>query len=290
MRLILCVHGASLLHLGMKHGWWPGKQLPGLVWPERLHFADQDWKKPNRPKYMAALAKHTPHMATVMDWETEEQFDEVMSWAEEASQYVQQVIIIPKVHGGIPRLPKHINGKDVVLGYSVPTLFGGSETMLQEFRGRMVHLLGGSPHKQMQTFLHLAPIADVISVDGNMAAKLCFKGLVWQGRTFVQDTEKHDGHGLILFERSCKNIIEAWQQLTDIDVCHDTPCEFKIPKRREMTRAAARAAAMPVIEADPNAAYQTDMFAAVVPADAVVVPVAEEQPATEYQYAMFGDE
>ena len=106
--IIYCANGnRRFAQIAIEAGMTYGAQQPGTVYfpPE---FADQDWKKPNRTAYMAALAQHRPRMATVIDWERDEQLPEVLEWAEEAAQYVETVILIPKVLGGIPRLPRRV--------------------------------------------------------------------------------------------------------------------------------------------------------------------------------------
>lgn len=88
----------------MDAGFLLGSQLPETVYYP-IHFADQDWKAPNRERYMVALAEHRPHMASVLDLEHESQLDEVLGWAEDAARFVQVVMIIPKAFGIIERLP-----------------------------------------------------------------------------------------------------------------------------------------------------------------------------------------
>ena len=124
--LIYCADGnPRFAKIAIDAGFFYGARLPGSVkYP--IHFADQDWKNPDRARYMVELEKHRPVMATVLDWEQEEQLGEVLSWAEEAAQYVERVLLIPKVIGGIERLPRKIGGADVVLAYSVPTRYGGT--------------------------------------------------------------------------------------------------------------------------------------------------------------------
>lgn len=197
-----------------------GAQLPGTVY-FRPEFADQDWKNPNRAAYMAALVQHRPRMATVVDWEHDEQLPEVLGWAEEAAQYVETVIIIPKVLGGIPRLPRRIGGASVRLGYSVPTAYGGTELPLWEFTGWPVHLLGGSPHRQIALSAYLG----VTSADGSMAKKMAMNAQYWTFGTarFAKDrhwpslreakTQVENDMPYEAFRRSCANIMAAWREL-----------------------------------------------------------------------------
>ena len=208
-----------------------GAQLPGTIYTEvsPLSFADQNWKRPNRAAYMAALAVHRPRMATVLDWEREEQFCDVMGWAEEAAQYVGRIIIIPKMVGGIERIPQRVGVAEVVLGYSVPTRYSGTSVPTWEFGHRPVHLLGGSPRAQM----HAAHYLNTVSADGNyiqkMATMYCQYFVAarqeWAANAhWPTIAEWNDGKKVNLpdlpyeaFRRSCVNVMAAWKALAADD-------------------------------------------------------------------------
>lgn len=155
-------------------GWRYGSRLPETVY-ERVWFADQDWKRPDRDRYMTALAEHRPEVATVLDWEHPEQLAEVLGWAEDAARYVARVVVVPKVPGMVDAVPAAVGGKPVVLGFSVPTSYGGTPCGVWEFGRRPVHLLGGSPQEQRR----LAGYLNVVSADGNMAAQQARRGRFW---------------------------------------------------------------------------------------------------------------
>ena len=218
MEIIYCANGNQrFAQIAIDAGFRYGAQLPGTVY-RAPWFADQDWKKPNREQYMAALAQHRPHMASVLDWERQEQLPEVLAWAEDAAQYVEVVMLIPKVQCGIPQLPRAIGGKPVRLGYSVPTKFGGSQLPAWEFAGWPVHLLGGSPHKQMA----LTQYFNVRSADGNlhqlMAVRFCE---FWKNGKWLELNE-HGEHyendaPYEAFRRSCENIMAAWRTQLPLD-------------------------------------------------------------------------
>lgn len=208
-------------------GYQYGAQLPGTTYAP-IYFADQNWKQPNRAKYMARLATERPVMATVLDWEREDQLPEVLAWATEAAQWVQRyVLIVPKVMSGIPRLPRHINGATVVLAYSVPTRFGGTSVPIWEFAGWPIHLLGGSPQAQMHAYLHLHAIATVISADGNYAQKMATrycqfwaagtaiyaKNRYWPTLTEADGARWPTDGPYEAFRRSCTAIVATWKQL-----------------------------------------------------------------------------
>jgi hypothetical protein len=172
--LIYCADGnRRFAEIAIRHGFEYGAQLPNTCY-FKPHFVDQNWRDPKRADYMQALAKYRPALATVLDLEHEHQLGEVLSWAEEAAQYVSDsVIIIPKVIGITTHLPRAIGGRPVRLGYSASSTFSGTPVSLGEFRNWPVHCLGGSVATQM----NLTRGLDVRSADGNyiqtMARRHC---------------------------------------------------------------------------------------------------------------------
>lgn len=225
--LVYCAHGnRRFADIAVAAGYRYGAQLPNTVY-HPPYMADQNWKKPNRPAYMTALAQHRPTIATVLDWEREDQLPDVLSWAEEAAQYVERVMVVPKVIGGISRIPRRVGGKDVVLAYSVLTRFGGSQVPLWELAGWPVHLLGGSPNAQKHIYLTLRGIAEVVSTDGNYAQKMavCYGQFYdptgspryrtrWWPKLAEADGERREiDMPYECFRRSCENIMTAWASL-----------------------------------------------------------------------------
>lgn len=210
IELIYCADGnRRFAQIAIDAGYLYGAQVPNTVYFPPW-FCDQDWKRPNKGRYMAALAQHRPYMASVLDWERQEQLPEVLEWAESAAEFVEVIMLIPKVQSGIEQLPRTIGGKPVRLGYSVPTRYGGTELGLWEFSGWPIHLLGGSPQAQMQLSRYL----DVRSVDGNMHGKAARQFCTvwadggWQAGTI--DRRAEDGI-YRAFEISCHNIMAAWK-------------------------------------------------------------------------------
>lgn len=178
--MIYCADGnRRFAQTALRHGYLYGAQLPNTVYFPPA-FTDQDWRGFNRAKtadrraelrmaYFETVERYRPRLATVLDWELQEQLPEVLSWAEEAAQWVTEaVIIIPKVIGGIKQLPRKIGGKQVRLGYSAASSFSGTPVSLSEFRGWPVHCLGGSPSRQME----VAREVDCQSADGNYIQNL----------------------------------------------------------------------------------------------------------------------
>jgi hypothetical protein len=181
-----------------------------------VYFADQNWKKPNLDNYLRSIQKHKPHIATVIDIESEPLFDEAMRWAYAISNHVRQIIMIPKIESAIERIPYEINGSEIVLGYSVPTSHGGTPISIAQFVHRKVHLLGGSPHKQLK--LARENKLAINSIDNNYIWMKANKfGEYWTGkmngesRTWIRSSMlSGKGGRLDAFEKSCINLLRAW--------------------------------------------------------------------------------
>lgn len=217
IELIYCAAGnPRFAEIAIRYGFKYGAQLPNKIY-YAPHFVDQNWKKPNREKYMAALAEYRPAIATVLDLERDDQLNEVMNWANEAAQYVSEaVIIIPKAMSIIHCLPDVLRGKQVRLGYSVPTKFGGTCVPVWEFGKRPAHLLGGSPSEQIKLKSYL----NVQSTDGNYVQKAAIdygnSWLVDQGWSYGAEMglwERQSEDAMYkAFELSLMNIRAVWER------------------------------------------------------------------------------
>lgn len=216
-KLIYCSEGGpKLVEIAIKWGMKYGIQLPNKTYGP-VYFADQDWKKPNRTAYMKSLEFHKPKLATVLDLEEKSQLRTVLDWAEEASQYVDNVLIIPKIRRIIKHLPKRINGKEIILAFSIPTTYGKTSVVPTEFSGWNVHLLGGKPSNQFFYWREMSKYCEINSVDGNYfrmkATRFCE---YWEapGKWIPDGGATTNDAYLRVFEKSVKNLVREWQLLT----------------------------------------------------------------------------
>lgn len=146
-----------------------------------VHFIDNEYRKYDHKKHLDVVAQFCPKYATVRDIMTKEQceeagieyypLDQILAWAEELERYTENVILIPK-YDCIDDIPQKY-----VLGYSVPSNYGGTPLPIERFKGRKIHLLGGSPMLQYQYFKATAD--DVVSLDTNYVHKIAERGLLW---------------------------------------------------------------------------------------------------------------
>lgn len=194
IELVYCADGnPEFARIAVESSWRYGARLPSTVY-QPVWFADQDWKNPNLERYAKAIQEHRPEVCTVLDWEYDEQLPEVLMWAETIAPFVSGLVIIPKVPGRVDDVPNSIGSKPVILGYSVPTSYGGTTCGTWEFGRRPVHLLGGSPQAQMD----FARYMNVVSADGNMAGQQSRKGRFWSR------TKTTKGHWVQLSETGDK--------------------------------------------------------------------------------------
>jgi hypothetical protein len=135
----------------------------------RLQFIDNDFLRYDHDFHVDYVKQYRPRYATVRDLMTESQcreagiefysFNQVMEFADEIGQYAERVIVIPK-YDCLDTIPP-----DLVLGYSIPTRYGGTPLPIEAFKGRPVHLLGGSWAQQRNALEILGD--DIVSVDNN---------------------------------------------------------------------------------------------------------------------------
>jgi len=157
-------------------GWHTGSRSDDTISDQHrpLHLLDIHWSDYDWPAHVAVARAERPALAAVPDIETPGQLPEAMAMAEEIAPYCGSVLLIPKCDVW-DRLPRAVAGVPVTIGYSVPTAYGGTNEPIWSFCGWQVHLLGGTPKRQIR----LARYLNVASADGNMAQKLANRGLVF---------------------------------------------------------------------------------------------------------------
>lgn len=213
--LIYCASGNRYLAKeAIESGWLYGSQPHTIYYP--IDFADLDFKRMDASgyldKYKRFIKHNKPALAVTPDVTTPDGLPSTIQFAEQITQYVETVIIVPKVSGLILDMPKQIENIPVRLGYSVRTRYGGTTVPLWEFTEwpHGIHLLGGSPHRQLE----LANYLPVRSADCNYHQRLAWFGKWWCHRKYgFIEKDPRRKRAEQWFRISCDNIREAWDQL-----------------------------------------------------------------------------
>ena len=146
----------------------------------KIDFIDNEFAEYKHEVHSANVRDLKPKYATVRDIMTQQQcdesgiqyfsFDELMSHAEQFDESAENVIVIPK-YDCIDQIPEKY-----MLGYSIPASYGGTPLPIEAFKGRRIHLLGGSWKQQIKAIELLGD--DVVSADMNSFMKIANYGQV----------------------------------------------------------------------------------------------------------------
>lgn len=177
--------GAVMCCLAVEAGWKYGFRSDGdktNVCPyankmgerHRPNFIDNDYLDYRHEDHLKMIKKYRPKYASTKDIISEEHcklmkikfepLEKILDYAEEINEYAENVILIPK-YDCIDEIPEKF-----ILGYSIQTSYGGTPMSIDKFKGRRVHLLGGSWKKQLEIIKYLK--GDVISLDNNYVCKM----------------------------------------------------------------------------------------------------------------------
>ena len=197
-------HSGRVLSIATSYGWLPGARYTNLRDVrkyDRLGFLDIDWKNYSFECHLAVAKRTQPFMTVAKDVESVKEIDRVLDQAWELSQYSDYVVVVPKD----VRLAEEIDlfiPKDFILGYSVPTKYGGTCISPRAFK-RPVHLLGGRPDVQRR----LGNMMPVLSLDCNRFTLDAAYGDYFDGEMF---RPRPDGGYDQCINDSIKNINFLW--------------------------------------------------------------------------------
>lgn len=212
--LIYCAgNNERLSRIAHDNGWLLGMRSNSSATDLPQTFIDINYKKFDFEKHVDVVAKYHPKYASVPDLSEKEtsinDIERAVKQAERLQEYCDIVLIVPKLSDQLPLIPSQY-----ALGYSIPTSYGGAKYLPWELAGRRIHILGGSPRKQMESYLHLSSIATVMSADGNYAQSQAVRyAMYWKRNKWLYHERKVEG-GKDLYiecwERSCLNLMQEW--------------------------------------------------------------------------------
>jgi hypothetical protein len=119
-----------------------------------------------------------PELTVARDLVRRSQLSQVLNEARALAQFADKIVIVPKAMSLADELEEVIPS-EFILGYSVPTKYGGTPIPPSCFR-RPVHLLGGRPDRQRS----LACQMNVVSFDCNRFTLDATFGDFFDGKRF----------------------------------------------------------------------------------------------------------
>lgn len=176
-------HSRRVCSIAKEYGWFPGARYTNLrdVRNEQVGFLDIDWKNYDFRRHLEAVKKVSPTLTVAEDIADIENTRRTIDQAYELSRYSRYVIVVPKDMRFLDRLDELIP-KEFLIGYSVPTKYGGTALPLEAFGNRPIHLLGGRPDIQRE----LAESLNVVSIDTNRFTLDASFGDFFDGKRFVR--------------------------------------------------------------------------------------------------------
>jgi|SRR5450432_214959 len=174
-------HSKSVLRVACRHGWLPAARYTNLRDVrefDRLGFLDIDWRNYDFRRHLAAAKATRPLLTVAKDLECKKDLQRTIDQADELAQYCVKVVVVPKARIFAATLNEVIPTR-FILGFSVPTKYGGTQIDPARFR-RPVHVLGGRPDTQRR----MAALMPVVSFDCNRFTLDAQFGDYFDGETF----------------------------------------------------------------------------------------------------------
>ncbi len=205
--------------MSQEAGWLIGMRSDKTPCDVPISFVDINYKEPNWPRHLVICKRLHPRYAIIPDLNelrvSKADIDRTLYQYEQISSYCEVPLIVPKVVSQLALLPSHM-----AIGLSIVSRYGGVQSVEFEFlpllEGRRVHLLGGSPHKQMEMYRYISCYADVVSADGNMFQRMSGYGKYWQSGKWIRHPrfgQKDPRVSSDCIMWSLKNIRCAWENI-----------------------------------------------------------------------------
>lgn len=177
----------------------------------RVDFLDVHWEDPDFEALLEAAAWHEPRYVVAGDYDAdEENYEVVNERARRLREHAENVIIVPHSTGELAFVPEW-----VVVGYSTPTEYAGTEIPLRRYRetSHDIHVLGGTPHKQHRITGQLW-LENICSMDCNSHHKAATMGAkAWHPATpHWRKVDEGDNAVERAYQLAVKNLHEEHQR------------------------------------------------------------------------------
>jgi len=167
----------DLTAIATRYGWLRGARVDEVSRYERqdtlLDFVDPGPDNCDPDELVAATRQHNPRYAIAGDYDGDN-YDEINELADRLRPHAHRVIVVPHKPGEIERVPDWS-----VVGYSTPSDYAGTTAPVWEYRGRDVHVLGGTIEQSVEVQGYLGD--DVVSFDCNSFHRSATQFTKWWG-------------------------------------------------------------------------------------------------------------
>jgi hypothetical protein len=148
---------------------------------DQIGLIDIEWRTYDFRRHLEAVRQTRPLLTVARDIERIRDLGHILDQAQELCLWAKYVVIVPKDHR-FRDILQDVIPRRFILGYSVPTRYGGTQVPVEAFGRRKVHLLGGRPDVQYA----LAQKLNIFSLDGNRFTLDAAYGDFFDGAGFVR--------------------------------------------------------------------------------------------------------
>lgn len=167
----------DLTAIAAEYGWLQGSRVDYIDRYEtrdyRVDFVDPGPDNCDPDDLIAATRRHNPRYVIAGDYDGDN-YETINALAERLREYAHRVIVVPHKPGEIERVPEWC-----VVGYSTPSDYAGTTAPIWEYRGRDVHVLGGTIEQSVEIQQYLGD--DVVSFDCNSFHRSATQFAKWWG-------------------------------------------------------------------------------------------------------------
>lgn len=204
----------DLVSIAERYGWIRGSRVDYIKTHERqghdVGFIDLHWEDPDHEGLLEAARRHKPEIVVAGDYDGDN-IDHINGWADKLRPHANRVVIVPHEPGEVEYVPKW-----ATVGYSTPTAYAGTDAPIWEYRGRDVHILGGTTEQVLQVYAYLAD--SVVSIDTNSFHRDATSFAKWWGKTTpswnkLANATAQPQNATRSYENSLLNISYAFREL-----------------------------------------------------------------------------
>jgi GNAT superfamily N-acetyltransferase len=197
----------DLTEIATKYGWLQGSRVDYVDRYEtrgyRVDFVDPGPENCDPDDLVGATRRHNPRYVIAGDYDGDN-YSEINELAERLRPHAHRVIVVPHKPGEI----EHVPGWCVV-GYSTPSEYAGTTAPIWEYRGRDVHVLGGTIEQSIEIQGYLGD--DVVSFDCNSFHRSATQFAKWWGGSSphwnkLADTSGQADNAVRAYENTMANL------------------------------------------------------------------------------------